>query len=73
MQGVHFYEDENGNPPEYIFERRYRNFRIGKNGVGEKNRSGGLETSPEIEARLASDYELIYKNRQYDLYRLKPR
>ena len=68
-----FYEDENGNPPEYIFERRYRNFRIGKNGVGEKNRSGGLETSPEIEARLASDYELIYKNRQYDLYRLKPR
>ncbi len=66
-----FYEDENGDPPEYIFERRHRNIRLGKNGAGEKNRSGELETSPEIEARLAADYELVYKNEQYDLYRLK--
>ena len=68
-----FYDDEDGNSPEYIFERRHRNFRIGKNRIGEKSSPGEIETSPEIEERLAADYELIYKNEQYDLYRLKSR
>ena len=68
-----FYDDEDGNSPEYIFERRHRNFRIGKNRIGEKSSPGEIETSPEIEQRLAADYELIYKNEQYDLYRLKSR
>ena len=68
-----FYEDGNGNPPEYVFERRHRNLRIGRNAADEKSRSDELETSPEIEARLKSDYELVYKNEQYDLYRLKSR
>ena len=68
-----FYEDENGDPPEYIFERRRRGVRLGKGGSGETNRSDELETSPEIEERLAADYELVYKNEQYDLYRRKGR
>ena len=68
-----FYEDGNGNPPEYIFEQRRRNPRIGRIAAGGKGSSDELETSPEIEARLNSGYELVYQNGQYDLYRLKPR
>ena len=68
-----FYEDENGVPPEYIFERRRRNPRTGTITVGGKNRPDELETSAEIEERLAAEYDLIYKNEQYDLYRRKAR
>ena len=66
-----FWEDALGNPPEYIFEQRHRNVRLGKERFKPEDPHHVIETSPEIEARLVADYELAYRNEQYDLYRLR--
>ncbi|MBO7708268.1 MAG: hypothetical protein J6S42_06260 [Thermoguttaceae bacterium] len=65
-----FWEDAEGNPPEYIFEQRHRNVRLGKERLTPEDPRHIIDTSPEIEARLAADYELVYQNEQFDLYRL---
>ncbi len=65
-----FWEDAGGNPPEYIFEQRHRNIRLGKERFEPIDPRHIIETSPEIEARLAFDYELVYRNEQFDLYRI---
>ena len=68
-----FCEDSAGNPPEYIFEQRHRNVRLGKERFEPEREDRIIKTSPEIEERLAAEYDLVYRNEQYDLYRRKAR
>ncbi len=68
-----FVEDESGNPPEYIFLRRREDLRFGKHLLAARGERKRLETTPEIEKRLAEDYEMVYQNGTFDLYRLKTR
>jgi hypothetical protein len=68
-----FIRDEEGKFPEYIFLRRREDQRIGRLMDPRHRKETTLESTPEIEKRLADDYEKVYQNDAFDLYRLKER
>lgn len=68
-----FPRDENGQLPEYVFERRQKSltFKQAVNPPPEERRK--TETTAQIEKTLADDYHLVYQNECFDLYRLESR